>query len=89
MNKKRLIVIIAIALLAIGSGTAYSAATKCASCGGNGYRICTPCKGTGKIRTGTITSSKGTQITYGSCPTCKGTGKIICSVCGGKGWRNL
>ena len=53
MNKKRLILFIALALLAIGAVSVY-AATRCNLCGGNGYRVCTMCSGTGKVRTGTL-----------------------------------
>jgi len=86
MKKRGFILFVALVLLLIGSGAVY-AATKCNTCGGKGYRVCSPCGGTGKVRTGTVTNSKGTQITYGNCVTCRGTGKITCSSCGGDGLR--
>ena len=87
MVKKRFaLLLIALMLLIAGSGAVY-AATRCSACMGKGYRICTPCTGTGRLRTGTVTNSQGTKVVYGLCLTCKGSGRIICISCNGRGVR--
>jgi hypothetical protein len=79
MNKKRLILIIALVLFAVGAVSVY-AATRCGLCGGTGYRVCSNCNGTGYNQLG---SGAGKFI----CRTCGGNGKVTCYSCKGAGWR--
>ncbi len=48
----------------------------CNNCDGEGYTVCSWCKGTGKQ------SAAGMEYT---CPTCGGTGQEKCVACGGSG----
>jgi hypothetical protein len=78
MNKKRLILIIALVLLAVGAVSVF-AATRCGLCGGTGYRVCSNCAGTGYNRTGSNTKA--------ICHVCGGNGNVACYSCRGTGWR--
>jgi len=49
MNKKRLILIIALVLLVVGTVSVF-AATRCNYCQGTGYVYCSACNGTGQRR---------------------------------------
>ena len=57
----------------------------CPACKGDGYIVCTSCKGSGKMKKGTISSSKGRKDDIGACPFCNGKGKIRCTSCNGTG----
>jgi hypothetical protein len=73
MTKKRLILIIALVLLAIGAVSVFAAQQRHTACQGTGYVTCLSCKGTGQIRG---------QI----CSSCGGYGLRICNGCRGTGW---
>jgi len=77
MNKKRLILIIALVLLAVGAVSVF-AATQCGYCQGSGYVYCNACRGTGERRIGNFTNR---------CTGCNGSGLIKCGACRGTGLR--
>jgi len=77
MNKKRLILIIALVLLVVGTVSVF-AATRCNYCQGTGYVYCSACNGTGQRRIGNFTNR---------CNGCNGSGLIKCSSCRGTGLR--
>jgi len=87
MKGKRLVFIISVILLTIGSAVVYAQA-RCYPCSGNGIISCAPCRGSGAVRTGTVrTPDNKTQPTYSICITCRGSGIFTCNSCQGIGKR--
>jgi len=79
MNKKRLILIIALVLLAVGTVAVFAGQMRCGPCGGTGFILCSSCRGTGYNQVGSNTKAV--------CRTCGGNGQVICRICNGTGWR--
>ena len=52
----------------------------CGTCGGRGSIPHKICRGTGRLKGGTLG-----EWDRGECPGCHGTGVVVCPACGGKG----
>lgn len=84
MTRKKMICIIGIVLLVIGSTVVYAQA-KCQPCGGSGVVTHTPCRGTGKGLSSVVNPDGSRK--YNKCIGCDGRGYIVCQTCKGKGSR--